>query len=86
MKFWLTSIINGEKVVKEYNKDFSPTDENKLKRLREYKRQLSSMNSKQLKAFKLHFNTGHGINIVSGEWIKSDPNWSVDNEIRKLQK
>ena len=67
MKFWLTSIINGEKVVKEYDQDFSPTDENKLKRLREYKRQLSGMNSKQLATFKLHFNTGHGINIVSGE-------------------
>ena len=67
MKFWLTSIINGEKVVKEYDQDFSPTDENKLKRLREYKRQLSEMDSKQLDKFKLHFNTGHGINIVSGE-------------------
>ena len=67
MKIWLTSIINGEKVVKEYDKDFSPTDENKLKRLREYKRQLSRMDSKQLDTFKRHFNTGHGINIVSGE-------------------
>ena len=67
MKLWLTSIINGEEVVKEYDKDFSPTDENKLKRLLEYKRQLSTMNSNQLVAFQVHFNTGHGINIVSGE-------------------
>ena len=86
MKLWLTSIINGEEVVKEYNKDFSPTDENKLNRLLTLKRQLSRMNSNQLVAFQAHFNTGYGINIVSGERIESDPNWSLDNEIRKLQK
>ena len=86
MELWLTSIINGEEVVKEYDKDFSPTDENKLNRLHEYKRQLSRMNSNQLVAFKVHFNNGHGINIVSGEWIESDSSWDVDNEIRKLQK
>ena len=86
MKLWLTSIINGEEVVKEYDKDFSPTDENKLKRLLTLKHQLSVMNSSQLVAFQAHFNTGHGINIVSGERIESDPNWSLDDEIRKLQK
>lgn len=86
MKLWLTSIINGEEVVKEYDNDFSPTDENKLNRLLTLKHQLGMMNSSQLVAFQAHFNTGHGINIVSGEKIESDPNWSLDNEIRKLQK
>ena len=86
MKLWLTSIINGEEVVKEYDKDFSSTDENKLKRLLTLKHQLSIMNSNQLVTFQVHFKTGHGINIASGEWIESDPNWSLDDEIRKLQK
>ena len=67
MKLWLTSIINGEEVVNECDKDFSATDEDKLKRLLTLKHQLSIMNSSQLVAFQAHFNTGHGINIVSGE-------------------
>ena len=86
MKLWLTSIINGKEVVNECDKDFSPTDEIKLNRLLTLKHELSIMNSSQLVAFQTHFNTGHGINIVSGEKIASDPNWSLDNEIRKLQK
>ena len=76
MKLWLTSKINGEEVVKEYDKDFSPTDENKLKRLLTLKHQLRIMNSSQLVAVQAHLNTGHGINIVAGERIESDPNWS----------
>ena len=67
MKLWLTSIINGEEVVSEYDMDFSSTNEKKLKRLLTLKHQLSIMNSSQLVAFQAHFNTGHGINIVSGE-------------------
>ena len=86
MKLWLTSIINGKEVVKEYDKDFSSTDEKKLKRLLTLKHQLSIMNSNQLVAFQAHFNTGYGIDIVSGKRIESDPNWSLDDEIRKLQK
>ena len=86
MKLWLTSVINGEEVVNEYDKDSSPTNENKLKRLLTLKHQLSIMNSSQLVAFQAHFHTGYGINIVSGERIGSDPNWSLDDEIRKLQK
>ena len=86
MKLWLTNIINGEEVVKEYDKNFSTTDDDKLKRLLTLKHQLETMKSNELVAFQVHFNRGHGIDIVSGESIGSNPNWSLDNEIRKLQK
>ena len=86
MKLWLTSIINGEEVVREYDKNFSTTDDEKLKRLLTLKHQLETMKSNELVAFQVHFNRGYGIDIVSGKRIESDPNWSLDDEIRKLQK